>query len=194
MTQYLVFLGAAISFAGGTFYIKETLIGKTKPNRVTWLMWAIAPLIATSAALADGVRLAALPVFMSGFMPLLVFLASFANSKAYWKLEKFDYFCGASSVLALALWIITKEPTIAIIFAIISDGFAALPTIIKSWKHPDTESTEIFVCGLFSAFTAFFALKTFGFSELAFPIYLISVNTLLVIAGYRGRWIKRNLP
>lgn len=194
MTQYLVFLGAAVSFAGGTFYIKETLSGRTKPNRVTWLMWAIAPLIATSAALADGIRLAALPVFMSGFIPLLVFLASFANSKAYWKLEKFDYFCGASSFLALILWIITKEPVIAIIFAIASDGFAALPTIIKSWKHPDTESTEIFVGGLFNASTAFFALKTFDFSGIAFPMYLLSVNSILIVAGYRGRWAKRNLP
>jgi len=83
-------------------------------------MRAISPLIATVAALSDGVHWAVLPVFMSGFGTLLVFIASFVNRKAYWKLEKFDYICGACSVLALVLRWITKEPTIAIIFSIIS--------------------------------------------------------------------------
>jgi hypothetical protein len=61
----------------------------------------------------------------------LIFLASFVNKKAYWKLEKFDYICGISSALALLLWWLTKEPAIAIVFAIISDAFAAIPTLIK---------------------------------------------------------------
>ena len=65
MLQYLVFVGAGVQLLGIAAYVKETLRGKTKPNKVTWLMWSIAPLIATFAALSDGVTLAALPVFMS---------------------------------------------------------------------------------------------------------------------------------
>jgi len=190
MLQYIVLLGAIANLAGGFVYIKETLHGKTKPNRVTWLMWAIAPLIATVAGLSDGVRWAALPVFMSGFVPLLIFIASFANPKSFWKLEKFDYICGACSILALVLLGITKEPLIAIIFSIASDGFAAVPTIIKSWKHPDSESVEAYTAGLFNSLTSFFALRTFGVSELAFPIYLVLLNLSLIAAFYRGRLKK----
>ena len=74
--QYLVIVGAIVNLTGAISYIKETLKGNTKPNKVTWLLWAIAPLIATFAALSDGVRLSVLPIFMSGFGPLLVFIAS----------------------------------------------------------------------------------------------------------------------
>jgi len=190
MLQYIVLLGAVANLAGGFVYIKETLRGETKPNRVTWLMWAVAPLIATVAGLSDGVRWAVLPVFMSGFVPLLVFVVSFVNPKSYWKLEKFDYICGACSILALVLWGITKEPLVAIFFAIASDGFAAVPTIIKSWKHPDTESVEAYMTGLFNALTSFFALRTFGISELAFPIYLVLVNSSLITAVYKGQLKK----
>lgn len=191
MLPYLVFLGAIVQIAGIYVYIRQTLKGETKPNRVTWLMWSIAPLIGTVAAISDGVRLAILPVFMAGFAPLLVFIASFKNKKAYWKLEKFDYVCGTLSALALILWGITKEPMIAIIFSISADLFAAFPTFKKSWKHPETESVEAYSTGLFNALTSFFALKTFAFSELAFPIYLVLLNSSLALIIYRAKKLNK---
>lgn len=187
MFPYLVFLGAFAQIVGIFFYTKETLLGNTKPNRVTWLMWTIAPLIGTFAAISDGVTLAVLPVFMSGFGPLIVFIASFFNPKSYWKLNKFDYLCCIFSALALIFWGITKEPLVAIFLAIISDGFAGTPTLIKAWKYPETESVEAFTTGLFSALTSFFALKTLSFSEIAFPLYLVLANLLLIIAIIRKK-------
>ncbi|MDP2709510.1 MAG: hypothetical protein Q8O93_05750 [bacterium] len=187
MLQYLVILGAAVNLGGSFFYIKNTLFGETKPNRVSWLMWSIAPMIATAAALAQGVTWAVLPVFMSGFVPLIIFIASFINKKAYWKLGAFDYACGLLSALALILWAITKEPNVAIVFAIMSDGLAAVPTLIKSWKHPESESVVVFTTGLFSALTSFAAIKIWGFAELAFPIYLTLMCSSLIFALERRK-------
>lgn len=176
--------------AGAFVYVKETLQGKTKPNKVTWLMWSIAPLIATAAAFSDGARWAVLPTFMAGFATLLVFIASFVNPKSYWKLEKFDYLCGIFSLLALILWAITKEPLWAVFFAIVGDSFAAIPTIIKSWKYPETESGQIYIADLLNILTSFFAFKNFNLTEIAFPIYLVLLNSFIIIAVYRGRWKK----
>src|SRR3989344_2835933 len=98
MFQYAVFVGAAVQFLGGVAYIKDTLRGKTKPNRVTWFLWMLAPYIGTAAAIGGGVSWAILPVFMAGFIPMLVLFASFLNKNAYWKLGSFDYLCGAFSL------------------------------------------------------------------------------------------------
>ncbi|MBI2452851.1 MAG: hypothetical protein HYV55_01300, partial [Parcubacteria group bacterium] len=95
MFQYLVFVGAFVQLLGGAVYIKDTIWGQTKPNRVTWFLWMLAPYIGTAAAIADGVSWAILPVFMAGFIPMCTLLASFVNKKAYWKLGTFDYACGA---------------------------------------------------------------------------------------------------
>lgn len=187
MIQYLVIVGAIVQLYGVAFYIKETLRGYTKPNKVTWLLWSVAPLIATFAALSDGVRWSVLPVFMSGFGPLLILLASFVNKKSYWKLGKFDYLCGLCSILALVLWGITKEPVIAIIFAIASDAFAAVPTLIKSWKYPETETVDAYTTGLFNSLTSFAAIKIWSFAEIAFPTYLVIVNSSLIISIFRKR-------
>ena len=182
MLQYLVFVGAVVQLIGIYPYVKETVRGDTKPNRVTWLMWSVAPLIGTAAALVKGVGWAVLPVFMSGFAPLIVFAASFVNPKSYWKLERFDYLCGLCSLLALMLWGITNVPEIAIVFAILSDGCAAVPTLIKSWRYPETETITAFSTGIFNSLTSFVAVRTWTFSAYAFPAYLVLINISIVVA------------
>lgn len=191
MLQYLVFLGAAVNLIGIFSYIKDTLRGTTKPNRVSWLLWALAPLIATAAALVKGVGLAVLPVFMVGFGPLLVLFASYTNRNAYWKLGALDYICGLFSALALILWGITKEPNIAIAFAIASDGLAAVPTLVKSWKYPETESAIAYTTALFNTLTSFAAVKIWDFSAIAFPIYLVIINTSITLAIYRRKILNQ---
>lgn len=183
----LVFVGSALQLLGILSYIKETIWGNTKPNRVTWLMWAIAPLIATAAALVEGVGWAVLPVFMAGFGPALVFFASFINPNAYWKLERFDYLCGLCSVLALILWFVTNEPIIAIIFAIASDGFAAIPTLIKAWHFPETETVHPYSTTLLSVILGGFAIEVWEFSSYGFSLYLAIVNILLIFAIYHRK-------
>lgn len=185
MLQYLVLIGGAINVAGAATYIRDSLRGTTQPNRVTYLMWAIAPLIATAAAFSKGVTWAVVPVFMAGFCPLMVFLSSFANRKAYWKLGKLDYICGVFSALALILWVITREPTIAIVLAIISDGLAAIPTLTKAWAHPETETGIAYVLSGVSALSSFVAVKHWTFEECGFAIYLVILNACLSISVYK---------
>lgn len=195
MIQYLVFLGALVHLAGMLAYIRDTVRGTTKPNRVSWFLWALAPLIAASAAFADGARFAVVPIFMAGFGPLLVFCGSFLNKQAYWKLERFDYISGGLSIVALVLWLVTKDPVLAIVFALVSDAFATLPTITKSWKAPDTESGSAYAAVLFNAGISFIVIQSRTFTELVFPLYLIAQSVLMLWLIYRkpGHAVKGNL-
>jgi hypothetical protein len=188
--QYLVLLGALVNLLGCLAYLKETFRGETKPNRVSWLIWFIAPLIATAAALSNGVRWAVVPTFMAGFGPLLVFIASFASKKAYWKLMRIDYICGLFSILALIFWAITKDAVVAIWFSIASDGFAVIPTVTKAWKYPETETGLAYMSGLFSALTSFAAIKVWNFSGYGFAVYLVVANTILILSVYHKKLLR----
>ncbi len=187
MLEYLVFVAALASLLAAFAYIRSMFKGGAKPNRVSWLMWSIAPFIATAASISSNVGWAALPVFMSGFSPFLIFLASFISKKAHWALAPFDYVCGALSVLALILWYVTADPNVAIIFAMSSDALAAVPTFTKAWKHPETEVAWPFLVGVFNASTSFSAITTWTFSAYAFPAYLIVINILLFFAVYQKK-------
>ncbi len=191
MLEYLVITAAVGSLLAAFVYIRSMLVGNTKPNRVSWLMWAIAPLIATAAALSNGVGWAVLPVFMAGFSPFLIFAASFFAKKAYWKLSSFDYVCGALSAVALIMWWLTKAPNIAIVFAIASDALASVPTLTKAWTNPETESVWPFLIGVFGAASSLTVATLWTFSEYAFPIYLIIVNILVLFALYNRNLIPQ---
>ena len=180
MFEFLVLIAASATLVAAFAYIRSMFKGKTKPNRVTWLMWTVAPFTATFAAYSSGVTWAAVPVFMSGLSPCLILLASFLNKRAYWKLSAFDYACGALSALALVLWYVTENPNVAIVFAIFSDALAAVPTIRKAWRNPQTEFRWPFVVGVFSPLTSFLVVTNWAFSEIAFPAYLVGINILLV--------------
>ncbi len=180
--------------AGGLFnlftcfsYARDTFKGKTKPNRVTWFMWTLAPMIAAFATYTKGVGWVAFPIFISGLAPAIVLFTSFFNSKAYWKLGPLDYLCGLFSALALILWGITREPLTALAFGLLSDLLATIPTAIKGWKHPETESALAYIGGLVNCLTAFFVMEAFDFANLTFPIYLMSVNGFMLLAILRGR-------
>jgi len=173
--EYLVFLGFVVQQFGLFAYLRDTLRGKTQPNRIAFFLWALVPMIGVAAALSEGVTFAALPVFAAGFGPLLVFLASFVNKKAYWKISRFDWACGALSVLAVILWQMTNNPDLAIAFAVLADFSAALPVIKKCWTHPHSETSIFYLTAVFNQSTAFLAMKDFSFTEVAFPLYLLSI-------------------
>jgi len=187
MFQYLVLLTIPLAIYGGGIYIIDIIAGKSKPNKVSWLMWSANGLIAAAAGLSEGVTWAVLPVFMSGFVPLCVLAVSFFNKGSYWKLIAFDYICGFFSALALILWWVTKEADVAIIFAIISDIFAAVPTLKKMWNNPETESAKSYVAGLISSITGFAAIKNWVFSEYAYVVYLVIMESCLIISIYRKK-------
>jgi len=190
MLEYLVFVAAFATLLATFVYVRSMFKGSVRPNRVCWLVWSIAPFIATTAAISNGVGWAALPVFMAGLAPFLVFAASFVSKKAHWTLASFDYFCGVLSGLALVLWYVTEDPNVAIAFAIASDGLASIPTLTKAWKHPETEVAWPFMVGVFNASTSFFASTIWVFSEYAFPAYLIAMNILLFFSAYKKKLVS----
>lgn len=182
----IVLLGSLVNVAGSAVYIVHTLRGRNKPNRMTFLMWGLVPLIGVAASLAQGVTWAVVPILFAALMPLTIFFASFINPNAYWKLGRFDYACGVISVLALFLWWLTDEPNLALLFAIIADAVAGYPTVIKAWRHPDTESWQGYAAAAISGSTAFIVASPWNFAALAFPAYLIVINIILVTGILRG--------
>ena len=187
LAELSVIVGSLLSLIGTFAYLRDTLAGRTKPNRVTYLIWGTAPMISVAASLASGVRWAVLPVLMTGLGPLLILLVSLRNRNAYWKTRGFDYVCGVFSVLALVLWRLTHEPNVAILFAIASDTLAAAPTMRKSWTHPETETPSAYALSWLSLSTAFLAAPEITFASCGFPGALMLSNTVILFALYRKK-------
>jgi hypothetical protein len=176
-----IYLGTAIGALGALVYLRDTLRGTTKPNRVTWLLWAFAPLLAASVEFHDGVGLRALPIFMVGFMPLLIFAASFHNSTSVWQIRRIDYACGAMSVVGTIVWFATQNGVLAISAAIAADFLAGVPTLMKSWTHPETETIYSYIGAVISMGIVLLTITRWTFEEAGFAIFIVIVGTIEVV-------------
>jgi hypothetical protein len=181
LDERFVWVGFILTFCGGLSYLIDTIKGKTKPNRVSWFFWALAPLIAFAAEIHKGVGVQAWMTFSVGFNPLLIFLASFINKKSYWELHKTDYFYGILALIGIIIWQITGEGNIAILFSILADGFAAIPTIIKSYHQPETESSKIYLFSMINAGITLLTISIWDFAHWGFPVYIFGICALMYV-------------
>ncbi|MDP2789317.1 MAG: hypothetical protein Q8O46_04745 [bacterium] len=185
--EQIVYLSLLFSVFGSYFYIRDVIKGTTKPNLVTWFLWALAPLVGTYLQLKAGAGLSVIPVFLAGFVPLVILIIALIKGGAPWKITNFDILCGVFSLIALVLWVVTRRADISILFAILSDGLAAVPTLIKSWKFPETETGAGYVPGILNNILGLLVIKNWNFSAYSFGLYFIILNTTIVLFIFRKK-------
>jgi len=191
---HFVILGAVIGMAGMLSYLRDTVRGVTQPNRVTWLMWGVAPLIAFAAEVQAGVGLRSLMTFVVGFGPLAIFVASFCNRQLAWRIGPFDWLCGALSAAGLVAWLATRHGTVAVVASIAADAIAAIPTLRKSWVAPESESVSAYVTAALNALITVLTIDRFTTANAAFPLYILviaSVETALIVGRFGQRLASR---
>jgi hypothetical protein len=174
-------LGALIILTGNAAYARDTVRGNTQPNRVTWMLWALAPLIAFAAEVSQGVGLNSVLALTVGLGPLMVVVASFLDTKAYARVTPFDAACGVLSLVALGAWAATGRGNVAILLSILADFLAAVPTIHKAYRRPHTEHAAAFLSGVAGAAITLLTIKPedWSFASVAFPAYILLDSALI---------------
>ncbi len=180
--------GSVINFVACLSYVRAILKAEAAPNRVTWSLWTIVPLIAAAAQWRSGVGISTLVVLSVAAGPACVVLASFVGGMGSWRLGPFDYACGACSLAALALWAITGDPVIAIVLSILADFAAALPTIRKAWLQPATEDRPAYLIAFAGMIVGLLSVREATFAAYAFNGYLVAGSGLLALILY---WPRR---
>ena len=180
---WFVILGALIILTGNAAYARDTVRGNTQPNRVSWMLWALAPMIAFAAEVVQGVGLNAVLALAVGVGPLLVVAASFLDPKAYARVTPFDAACGVLSLIALGAWAVTGRGNLAILLSILADFLAAVPTIRKAYRYPHTEHAIAFLSGVAGATITLLTIKPedWGFASAAFPAYIALDSGLIAL-------------
>lgn len=182
---YCAIVGAVIGSLGGFYYLYETIVGKAQPNRITWLLWGIFPMIIFMAQRVQGVRDLSWASFVAGFTPLLILAASFFNKKAYWKSEPRDYYLMAAAIIGIILWVVTDNPNLALLLSLLADLLAAIPTLIKAYRHPHSESWIAYAVSTFGFGISFLSVQIYTIENTAFVSYLFLLNGALALLASR---------
>ncbi len=181
LSQSFIWVALAIAIFGNFFYLRDTLKGETRPNRVTFFLWGVAPLIAFFAQHNAGGGEQILYTLIIALIPFAIFGASFIDKKAYWQITPFDIACGCISLIALCLLLLTSQPLLSLVFSVIADLSAAIPTIIKSYKHPETETTLAYAFEIGSSLLVLLTVRNRVFVDYFFALYVLLMNMMFTL-------------
>jgi hypothetical protein len=187
VSEKFIIVGLAFNLTSYVLYMKSVIKGQAKPNLISWFVWMLAPFIAVFFQLKAGARFSVLPVFMAGFGPLIIMITAALTKNAFWKVNALDIYCGILSVIALVCYILTHNLGISIIFAILSDGLAFIPTATKSWNFPETESSYVYSFSIISNTIGLLIIKDWSFTIYSFGIYLIAANIIMTSILFRKK-------
>lgn len=186
LPEYCAIIGAVIGSLGGFYYLYETIAGKARPNRVTWLLWGVFPMVIFVAQRAQGVEGISWASFVAGFLPLLVIAASFFNEKAYWQSEPRDYGLMAAAIIGIILWAVTGDPNLALLFSLLADVLASVPTLIKAYRHPRSESWIAYAISACGFGISLLSVQAHNFENTTFVAYVFFLNAALAVLASRS--------
>lgn len=180
ISQKLIYLSLILAIIGYGSYIIDTYMGVTKPNRVSWSLWALAALVTLGSQRQLGGGIQLLYTAMQVVLLLTIFLVSFRDKKGYWKLTKYDFLCGGISLIGIICLLFAHRPLAALWLGILSDFSASIPTLLKCYSHPKTESWRAYALAILSSLIAVLTVKPWLFVNYSFAFYVMLINVVFV--------------
>ena len=174
-------LGAALNAVGHVDYVIDTVRGRCRPSIVSWTLWSFPPGIALAAEIVAGSGPQALLTFALVLGPLSVLGACAVSRTAHWATGPVDWWCGALSFATILLWAATSNAKLAIALAIVTDALAAVPTVIKAYRVPGSESPGAF--GLFAASgtVTLLTIDDWSLATCGFPVYVFGLSNVILL-------------
>jgi hypothetical protein len=178
-------LAGAITLLAIIPYVLDIFRGLTRPNVVTWFLWTLNGSILAYAQYTAGASWTLSVLVASNISTALVtVLAVPFGQRSYGVLD------GVCLVMALAAtigWWWTENPVIAIVLGVLAEIFAVSPTIAKTYRAPETETPLTYWATSFATVMSLIASTKFDIANLLFPVYSISVNTIIAVMASNGR-------
>jgi hypothetical protein len=161
-------------------YLVSTLRGKAKPNIVSWSLWGLTALIAFAAQVCKGGGLEALVTLAIAAGPLAVTAAAVLKGAQSLRLTRLDAWCLSLAIAGIIVWVRTEDPLVALLMSIVADIFASMPTVVKSYLAPHTESAAAYSLSVISMIVTLLTVRQWNVMSWAFPLYILAINLTLV--------------
>jgi hypothetical protein len=171
----------AIRLIGGAQYAWGVVVGKARPNPITWFLWGLTPLIAFFAQLQYGLNAQAMVLLALAASPLVISALAIMKYGVREHFTPFSVTCGALALIGIILWQATSIPELAVLFSIVADIFATLPTLQKAYRNPASEYAWPYMMSVISMAITLLTVREWVFLVYGFPLYMMLVNVALFV-------------
>jgi hypothetical protein len=170
-------------------YIRDIFLKKTKPERMSWLIWVALSAISLFSQEAKGATFSLIVTGSEAVGELLVFILAIKYGLGGFL--KRDLMALGAAAGSLILWYLTNEPAVALFAVTLIDASGAALTVMKTYEQPTTETISGWVLTAIGGFLGCLAVGGFNFILLVFPIYILVASLAVLAAIWFGKRRKQ---
>lgn len=175
----LVVVASLFALGGNIPYLFDVVKGRVKPHPYTWLVWTIVSCVVFFGQVAKGAGMGAIPTGVSEIFTVIIFL--FSIKYGFKNPPIIDKYFFALAMLGLIPWVLTKDPTISVIIVVSIDLIAFIPTLRKTYFHPQSETSLLYGTNVARHALALGALGSYNIATMLHSLVMIVVNSIMVI-------------
>ena len=183
-------IAAALSAVLSTYayfpYALDTLAGRTRPQRASWLIWSVLGSIAVASQFVEGATHSLWFAATQVAGTIVIFLFSVRRGAGCY-LRGIDAWVLLLAGLGIALWLATDHAVYALGISISISLLGGLCTVRKAYLHPESETLRTWLASFFAAGCALVAVGRVDPVLMAYPAYLLVLNGAIVTAMLIGR-------
>jgi hypothetical protein len=186
--KYIGVLAGLVIGSAQIIYLFNTVRKKITPSVLSWFGWAC--LMGTSLlsqVIAKGWQWSMTSILCSTAGCFAIAAVAFW-SKNY-SFKKSDLKFLVVGLLSVGIYLLSNDPWVTTIFAVVADAALGIPTIRKAYKAPATERSPAWVLGVLSSTLALIICLHHDWIYVLFPGYLFLFNGTMVWLT-RGRVIQ----
>lgn len=183
------FTGIASGFlqvASALPYIRSILRGTTRPNIVSQFLWTLIQVIAIAAQLQSGWSWSVI-LLIATTVNTLTFTVLCLKGYGYKQYGSVDWVCLVGAITALLAWRVTHDPVAALVVAVSVNIFASVPTIIKTFKYPETENATAWLMMSAASILSIISVTEISVANLVFPVEYLIESALIGGTAFFGK-------
>lgn len=172
-------IASVLAIVGNVPYLIDVYKKRVEPHAYTWFIWSIVSCVIFFGQVAKGAGIGAMPTAFSEVFTILIFFFSLKNGFKH--IRKIDHIFLAVALLGLIPWALTKDPTISVIIVVVIDLIAFMPTLIKTFKYPKTETPILYSMNVLRHILMLFSLQAYNIATMLHSFSMITTNTIMTI-------------
>ena len=159
-------------------YLRDIFLKKTTPHMYSWLVWSILQTIGVVAMIVGHAGFGAVGLAAGGAVSISVFLLSFKYGTK--NITKFDTVCLIGAFVTTVIYLLQKDPLVAVILITVIDFIGFWPTYRKGYEEPRSETGTLYFLSAISNGFALVAIANYSFVTTLYVGSLVVTNLIIV--------------
>ena len=181
-------LGALVISTGQVIYIINCLRGKITPSVLSWFGWACLMGTSLVAQIVHNGWQWSMTGIASSTVGCLT-IAGVAWGSGNYSFRQRDLWFVLAGFGCVCVYVVSDNPWVTTVFAIIADALLGVPTIVKAWREPALERSPAWILGSVAAGLALVICVGHARIFFLFPTYLLVFNGMMAVLTW-GRRVR----